>query len=95
MEERKTELQELNDKLKMINDDQLEELYRQCLIYGMKRDGIYTNENFNSMKDKFEKVTNSKAGLAIMERYIFGEIARRWRKQRKLLKGFKELFVQI
>lgn len=93
MEGRKTGLQRLSDKLKTIDDDKIEALYRNCLIFEMKRDESYTSEDFNSMKKDFEIFTNEKSGFAIMERYISGEIARRWRKQRELLKGFKELFV--
>ena len=95
MEERETELQRLSDKLKTIDDDKIEALYRNYLILETKRDESYTSEDFNSMKKDFEMATNERIGLLIMERYILSEIARRWRKQRKLLKGFKELFVQI
>ena len=95
MEERETELQRLRDRLRTIDDDKIEALYRNCLIFETKRDESYTSEDFNSMKKDFEMATNERIGLLIMERYILSEIARRWRKQRKLLKGFKELFVQI
>ena len=95
MEERETELQRLRDRLRTIDDDQIEALYRNYLILETKRDESYTSEDFNSMKKDFEIATNERIGLLIMERYILSEIARRWRKQRKLLKGFKELFVQI
>ena len=95
MEERKTELQRLRDRLRAIDDDEIEALYRNCLIFETKRDESYTSEDFNSMKKDFEMATNERIGLLIMERYILSVIARRWRKQRKLLKGFKELFVQI
>ena len=95
MEERETELQRLRDRLRTIDDDQIEALYRNYLILETKRDESYTSEDFNSMKKDFEMATNERIGLLIMERYILSEIARRWRKQRKLLKGFKELFVQI
>ena len=93
MDERRTKLQELNSELKFKSDDQLEELYRNCQVFEMKRDESYTSEDFNSMKKDFERATNEKAGFAVMERYISGEIARRWRKQRQLLKDFKELFI--
>lgn len=95
MEERNTELQTLSDKLKTIDDDKVEVLYRNCLIFETKKDEFYTSEDFNSIKKDFEIATNEKVGFFIMERYILSEIARRWRKQRKLLKRFKELFVQI
>ena len=95
MEERETELQRLRDRLSTIDDDKIEALYRNYLILETKRDESYTSEDFNSMKKDFEMATNERIGLLIMERYILSEIARRWRKQRKLLKGFKELFVQI
>ena len=95
MEEREVELQRLRDRLRTIDDDQIEALYRNYLILETKRDESYTSEDFNSMKKDFEIATNERIGLLIMERYILSEIARRWRKQRKLLKGFKELFVQI
>ena len=95
MEERETELQRLRDRLRTIDDDKIEALYRNYLILETKRDESYTSEDFNSMKKDFEMATNERIGLLIMERYILSEIARRWRKQRKLLKGFKELFVQI
>ena len=95
MEERETELQRLGDRLRTIDDDKIEALYRNYLILETKRDESYTSEDFNSMKKDFEMATNERIGLLIMERYILSEIARRWRKQRKLLKGFKELFVQI
>ena len=95
MEERETELQRLRDRLRAIDDDKIEALYRNYLILETKRDESYTSEDFNSMKKDFEMATNERIGLLIMERYILSEIARRWRKQRKLLKGFKELFVQI
>jgi hypothetical protein len=95
MEEREAKLQRLRDRLRAIDDDQIEALYRNCLIFETKKDESYTLEDFNSMKKDFEIVTNEKVGFLIMERYILSEIARRWRKQRKLLKGFKELFVQI
>ena len=95
MEERETELQRLRDRLSTIDDDKIEALYRNYLILETKRDESYTSEDFNSMKKDFEIATNERIGLLIMERYILSEIARRWRKQRKLLKGFKELFVQI
>ena len=95
MEERETELQRLRDRLRAIDDDQIEALYRNYLILETKRDESYTSEDFNSMKKDFEMATNEKIGLLIMERYILSEIARRWRKQRKLLKRFKELSVQI
>ena len=93
MDERRTKLQELNNELKFKSDDQLEELYRYCLVFEMKKDESYTSEDFNSMKKDFERATNEKAGFAAMERYISGEIARRWRKQRELLKEFKGLFI--
>ena len=95
MEKRETELQRLRDRLRAIDDDKIEALYRNYLILETKRDESYTSEDFNSMKKDFEMATNERIGLLIMERYILSEIARRWRKQRKLLKGFKELFVQI
>ena len=95
MEKRETELQRLRDRLRAIDDDKIEALYRNYLILETKRDESYTSEDFNSMKKDFEMTTNERIGLLIMERYILSEIARRWRKQRKLLKGFKELFVQI
>ena len=95
MEERAAKLQRLRDRLRTIDDDQIEALYRNYLILETKGDESYTSEDFNSMKKDFEMATNEKIGLLIMERYILSEIARRWRKQRKLLKGFKELSVQI
>lgn len=91
--EHKTEIQQLNEQIKRFDDDKLEEFYRQCLIHEMKRDDCYTKDAFNSMKNEFERVTNPRAGFAIMERYISGEIARRWRRQRDILKDFKGLFV--
>ena len=93
MEERKTGLQILNAKLKTIDDDKIDILYRNCQVFEMKKDESYTSEDFKSMKKDFEIVTNEKAGFTVMERFILGEIARRWRKQRELLKDFKEMLI--
>ena len=93
MEERETELQRLSDRLKTIDDNEIEALYRNCLIFETKKDESYTSEDFNSIKKDFEIATSEKVGFLIMKRYISSEIARRWRKQRELLKGFKELFI--
>ena len=90
MEERKTALQILQRRLESMSDDEIETLNRECMIYEMKRDN---SQEFISMLCDFNRATNERAGFPILQRYIAQTIARRWSKQRELLKGFKELLV--
>ena len=90
MEERKTALQILQRRLESMSDDEIETLNRECMIYEMKRDN---SQEFISMLCDFNRATNERTGFPILQRYIAQTIARRWSKQRELLKGFKELLV--
>ena len=84
------ELQILQRKLETMSDDEIETLNRECMMYVLKR----TNSNeFFYILEEFKKATSERAGFPIMERYISGEIAKRWRRQRQLLKDFKEMFI--
>ena len=90
MEERETALRILQRRLESMSDDEIETLNRECMIYEMKRDN---SQEFISMLCDFNRATNERAGFPILQRYIAQTIARRWSKQRELLKGFKELLM--
>lgn len=90
MTKRKTALQILRQRFESMSDDEIETLNHECMMYEMER----TNSNkFFQILEEFKKVTGERAGFPIMERYISGEIARRWRRQRQLLKDFKGMFI--
>ena len=82
------ELQILQRKLETMSDDEIETLNRECLMYEMKRDN---SQEFISILNDFKRATNERAGFPMLQRYIAGTIARRWRRQREVLKEFKEL----
>ena len=82
------ELQILQRKLETMSDDEIETLNRECMMYEMKRDN---SQEFISMLNDFKRATNERAGFPMLQRYIAGTIARRWKRQREVLKGFKEL----
>ena len=82
------ELQILQRKLETMSDDEIETLNRECLMYEMKRDN---SQEFISILNDFKRATNERTGFPILQRYIAGTIARRWKRQREVLKEFKEL----
>ena len=88
MEGRKTEVQILQRKLETMSDDEIETLNRECMMYEMKRNN---SQEFISILNDFKRATNERAGFPMLQRYIAGTIARRWRRQREVLKEFKEL----
>lgn len=90
MDERKLALQRLQLRLESMSDDEIETLNRECMIYEMERDN---SREFIYMLNDFKTATNEKAGFPILQRYIANTIARRWTRQRQVLKDFKELFV--
>lgn len=79
----------LRQKITLKTDDELEALYRQCLQHEMKKE---VSDGFVRLLNDFETETTPKAGFAILERFVGGEIARRWRVQREALKQIKNLF---
>ena len=82
------ELQILQRKLETMSDDEIETLNRECMMYEMKRNN---SQEFISILNDFKRATNERAGFPILQRYIAGEIAKRWRRQRQVLKDFKEM----
>ena len=82
------ELQILQRKLESMSDDEIETLNRECMMYEMKRDN---SQEFISILNDFKRATNERAGFPMLQRYIAGTIARRWKRQREVLKEFKEL----
>ena len=82
------ELQILQRKLETMSDDEIETLNRECMMYEMKRNN---SQEFISILNDFKRATNERAGFPMLQRYIAGTIARRWRRQREVLKEFKEL----
>ena len=82
------ELQILQRKLETMSDDEIETLNRECMMYEMKRDN---SQEFISILNDFKRATNERAGFPMLQRYIAGTIARRWKRQREVLKEFKEL----
>ena len=82
------ELQILQRKLETMSDDEIETLNRECMMYEMKRNN---SQEFISILNDFKRATNERAGFPMLQRYIAGTIARRWKRQREVLKGFKEL----
>ena len=82
------ELQILQRKLETMSDDEIETLNRECMMYEMKRNN---SQEFISMLNDFKRATNERAGFPMLQRYIAGTIARRWKRQREVLKEFKEL----
>ena len=90
MTEQKTALQIQRRRFENMSDDEIETLNHECLVYMMER----TNSNkFFQILEEFKKATSERAGFPVMERYISGEIAKRWKRQRQLLKDFKEMFM--
>ena len=83
-------LQKLQRRLESMSDDEIETLNRECLMYEMKRDN---SQEFISILNDFKRATNERAGFPILQRYIAGEIAKRWRRQRQVLKDFKEMLI--
>ena len=90
MEEQKIALQILQRRLESMSDDEIETLNRECMMYEMKRDN---SQEFISILNDFKRATNERTGFPILQRYLAGEIAKRWRRQRQVLKDFKELFI--
>ena len=90
MTEQKIALQILQRRLESMSDDEIETLNRECMMYEMKRDN---SQEFISILNDFKRATNERAGFPILQRYIAGEIAKRWRRQRQVLKDFKEMFI--
>ena len=90
MTEQKIALQILQRRLASMSDDEIETLNRECMMYEMKRDN---SQEFISTLNDFKRATNERAGFPILQRYIAGEIAKRWRRQRQVLKDFKEMFI--
>lgn len=90
MTEQKIALQILQRRLESMSDDEIETLNRECMMYEMKRDN---SQEFISILNDFKRATNERAGFPILQRYIAGTIARRWKRQRQVLKDFKEMFV--
>ena len=90
MTEQKIALQILQRRLERMSDDEIETLNRECRMYEMKRDNY---QEFISMLNDFKRATNERAGFPMLQRYIAGTIARRWKRQRQVLKDFKEMFV--
>lgn len=90
MEERKTAVQILQRRLESMSDDEIETLNRECMMYEMKRDN---SQEFISMLNDFKRATNERAGFPVLQRYIAGTIARRWKRQRQVLKDFKEMLI--
>ena len=88
MTEQKIALQILQRRLERMSDDEIETLNRECMMYEMKRDN---SQEFISILNDFKRATNERAGFPMLQRYIAGTIARRWRRQREVLKEFKEL----
>ena len=84
------ELQILQRKLETMSDDEIETLNRECMMYEMKRNN---SQEFISILNDFKRATNERAGFPMLQRYIAGTIARRWKRQRQVLKDFKEMFV--
>ena len=82
------ELQILQRKLETMSDDEIETLNRECMMYEMKRNN---SQEFISILNDFKRATNERAGFPILQRYIAETIARRWKRQREVLKEFKEL----
>ena len=82
------ELQILQRKLETTSDDEIETLNRECMMYEMKRNN---SQEFISILNDFKRATNERAGFPMLQRYIAGTIARRWKRQREVLKEFKEL----
>ena len=82
------ELQILQRKLETMSDDEIETLNRECMMYEMKRNN---SQEFISILNDFKRATNERAGFPMLQRYIAGTIARRWKRQREVLKEFKEL----
>ena len=90
MDKRKLALQRLQLRLESMSDDEIETLNRECMIYEMERDN---SREFIYMLNDFKIATNEKAGFPILQRYIANTIARRWTRQRQVLKDFKDLFM--
>lgn len=90
MEERKSALQKLQLRLESMSDDEIELLNRECIQYEMKRTNC---DKFLDLLNDFKRATNERAGFPILQRYIASTIARRWRRQRQVLKDFKEMLI--
>lgn len=90
MTERKMALQILQRRLESMSDDEIETLNHKCMMYEMKRDN---SQEFISILNDFKRATNERAGFPILQRYLAGEIAKHWRRQRQVLKDFKEMFI--
>ena len=90
MTEQKIALLTLQRRLERMSDDEVETLNRECMMYEMKRDN---SQEFISTLNDFKRATNERAGFPILQRYIAGEIAKRWRRQRQVLKDFKEMLI--
>ena len=90
MTEQKITLQILQRRLERMSDDEVETLNRECMMYEMKRDN---SQEFISILNDFKGATNERAGFPMLQRYIAGTIARRWKRQRQVLKDFKELLI--
>ena len=88
MNERKLALQKLQLRLESMSDDEIETLNHECMMYEMKRNN---SQEFISILNDFKRATNERAGFPMLQRYIAGTIARRWKRQREVLKEFKEL----
>ena len=84
------ELQILQRKLETMSDDEIETLNRECMMYEMKRNN---SQEFISILNDFKRATNERAGFPMLQRYIAGTIARRWKRQREVLKDFKEMLI--
>ena len=90
MTEQKIALQILQKRLENMSDDEIETLNRECMMYEMKRDN---SQEFISILNDFKRATNERAGFPILQRYIARTIAKRWNRQRQVLKDFKEMFI--
>ena len=90
MTEQKIALQILQRRLERMSDDEIEILNRECMMYEMKRNN---SQEFISIFNDFKSATNEKAGFPMLQRYITGTITRRWKRQRQVLKDFKELLI--
>ncbi len=90
MTEQKIALQILQRRLERMSDDEIETLNRECMMYEMKRDN---SQEFISILNDFKRATNERAGFPMLQRYIAGTIARRWKRQRQVLKDFKEMLI--
>ena len=90
MNERKLALQKLQLRLESMSDDEIETLNHECMMYEMKRDNSL---KFIYILNDFKIATNERAGFPILQRYIANTIARRWKRQRQVLKDFKEMLI--